>query len=234
MEGKCPSASTSAQLEELEREARRFLNLLSNLETALSSLLHAILNGKKSDVPRAIFFSVNSLEARVNIVENALLESISENRRLNRLGAKGVWPYIAEKIGDARKLRNAIAHGVPQISIIGGKYYVRWLAPIGDVIRINRAFAKRQIPGVATAELIRGFTPLPHIILCVEAISEIVSASRRSRNRALREKVALLDGRLTALRSLYPVAPKHPRPPRRHQPSSASRRKEAMRRAGHT
>jgi hypothetical protein len=48
------------ELEELEREARRFLNLLSNLETALSSLLHAILNGKKSDVPRAIFFSVNS------------------------------------------------------------------------------------------------------------------------------------------------------------------------------
>jgi hypothetical protein len=220
------------ELEELEREARRFLNLLSNIETELSSLLHAILNSKKSKVPQAIFFSVNSFDGRVNIVENALLEAISENRRLKRLGTKRIWPYIAEKIGDARNLRNAIAHGVPQTWIIRDKYYVRWMAPIGDVIRIDRALARRQIPGIATADLVQGFAPLPHIILCVEAISEIVSASRRPRNRALREKFVRLEGRLTALRSLYSVVPKKLKSSRQPQPSSASRRKEAMRRAG--
>ena len=220
------------EVEELEREARRFLNFLSNLETELSSLLHAILNGKKSKVPQAIFFSVSSFDARVNIVENALLETISENKRLARLGAKRIWPYIAEKIGDARKLRNFLAHGVPQIWIFGGKYYVRWMAPIGDVIRIGRPLARRQIPGIATADLARGAAPLPHLILCVEAISEIVNASRLRRNRALRERFALLEGRLTALRSLSPAVPKTPKQPRPPRPSSASRRKAALAKQG--
>ena len=70
------------EFEDIQNEARHFLNYISNLETELSSLLHAIINGKKSKVAHAIFFSVNSLDARVTIVENALLEAISENGRL--------------------------------------------------------------------------------------------------------------------------------------------------------
>jgi hypothetical protein len=138
----------------------------------------------------------------VSIVENALVEAISENPKLKPLSAKTHWPFLSEKFRTIRILRNGIAHGSLQNLEIRNNLYVRWVPPASDVIRIGRVLAKRQIPGLTAEDIGRGKRLLWPIIDCVNDLNLLLRASHRDVT-AWSERYAGLEAHLRAVRSLY-------------------------------
>lgn len=181
-----------------------FSSAFSILEYSLSALLHAILGSSIRDrIPYAIYYSVNSFDARVSIVENALTEAIRQNDKLKPLAAPTHWPYLAEKLRSVRILRNAVAHGALHTLLIRNKPHVRWLPPATDVIRVGRIIAKRQIPGLTAEDINRGKQLLGPVVECLDCLNLLLRASRRERT-AWSERFARLDEHLQTVRSLYP------------------------------
>jgi hypothetical protein len=218
------------ETEEITAATTAFRNSFDSLELALSELLHAIVDGQKSRVAYAIFYSVNSFEARTYMVENALLEATGENARLALLAEDTHWHYIANKIRKMRDIRNAVAHGTPKIFSIRGKLVARLTTPIFDTIRVGRPLAKGTVPGLGAKDITLGGRPMQRITMCVDAVNRVVCAARAPRDPTLPRRLHELATHLQALHNLYPSAPNEPKPKRRPQPSAASRRKAALQR----
>jgi hypothetical protein len=201
------SEYTDKEHEALRSETYRFQQQFSQLETSLGDLLHGILNAKRSKVPYAIFYSTISFAARADMVRYALQEAIAENTDLAPLSAPTRWPYISDKIDQARSLRNLIAHGSTQTLDIRSKPYVRHLPPVYDVIRVLPIVAKRQIPGLTRSDIVQGRAPLLTIVRCIEAV-KIVVREAHEKVDTLPDSFADMDNALTALRALYPTPKK--------------------------
>jgi len=166
-------------------------------------LLQSILNIRASNIGHAIYYSVTGFDARTDIVLNALLELISENKTiLKGFSGDTILPYLDKKIGKVRNLRNAIAHGSAQNLIIRNKTYVRWSPPAFDTIRVFRKIANRGIPGLSTEDIRRGRQPIYKIIDCLDALNRIAAAIY-AKDETLPDRLLELEVGLTALRSLY-------------------------------
>ena len=187
----------------LKDEVDLFNNGFGTLDYSLSSLLHAILGASIRDrIPYAVYYSVTSFDARVTMVENALIEAITQNDKLKPLMAATHWPYLSEKLRTIRNLRNGLAHGSLQNMEIRDKVYVRWVAPASDVIRIGRVLARRQIPGLTAEDVARGKRLVWPIIDCVNDLNLLLRASRREKT-AWQERFDGLEEHLQAVRNLY-------------------------------
>lgn len=152
----------------------RFHELFSGLEVALSALLYATINRPDTRVAYAIYYSPTGFDARVGIVENAVLETVLEVPTLRRL--LELWPTIRKGINRSRNLRNAIAHGSQLVHHINGKMHLRLSPPAFDVIRIGRVIANRQIPGLTANDLKVGAQKLIWAIDRVDEVNRLLTA----------------------------------------------------------
>jgi hypothetical protein len=195
-----------AEESDMRRQTDLFRNSFNELEIALSALLYAILNAK-GRVAYAVYYSVNSFEARSDLVGNALIQVASENEKLAALLDKRCWPFLVTRIRRVRNVRNAIAHGTAQRIYIGRKGYVRHMPPAFDAIRIGRIVAKRQIPGLSAHDIGEAWQPMRQICDCIDRINEIVAASHDPLDPTLPERFLRLAEHLRNLRGNYPSVP---------------------------
>ena len=162
-----------------EHEQIRAVTVAFNLrfsepELALSALLYVVFNKPESHLAYAVYFSPTGFDARVEIVENSLLQIISENKALAELEAP--WAKLRKRIDKSRNLRNAVAHSSPITHAIGGKKYARLSPPAFDVIRIGRVLANRQIPGLSLNDLRVGCHKLAWAHDRVDDVNRLVAA----------------------------------------------------------
>jgi hypothetical protein len=204
--------------ERLRNHVGQFLYIFSTLETALSTLLYAILNIRDSQIAYAVFYSPTSFEARAEIVNNALIQIATERQPL--AGVLPLWQTVRDKMQDVRRLRNAVAHSSQTTYGIGDKLYARLSPPAFDVIRVGRKRAKRQIPGLTSHDLWEGIKKIRWLSERVDDVNRLVTEFHDG-NPSLREKYAALEAGLRAGRSPAQSAKSRPKPRLRPQPSDS-------------
>ena len=166
----------------------------SNLEISLSALLYNAIHLPSSQVAYAIYFSPTSFDARVQLVDNAVIQIVSENEeKLKDL--MPLWSAIVEHLDKVRRLRNAIAHGNQLTVAFQGKNYARLTAPAFDIIRVGRKIADGKIPGLGSNEVKEGLKRLRRANECIDLVSGIFEAFYEG-NPALPKKI---DGLRPAL-----------------------------------
>lgn len=131
---------------------------------------------RSSHVAYALYYSPTSLEARTELVHNALSQLIAENTGLAAIAP--LWALTYTKIGRARTIRNAVAHGTPHTLNIHGKNYARLTSPAFDVIRVGRIVSKGQIPGIAAQDLVDAVARVAHLMECVDDVNRAIVAFR--------------------------------------------------------
>jgi hypothetical protein len=167
-------AKLGKEHEAIKASMHRFNNGFAELESALSGLLHTILNVQNSLVAYAIYHSPTSFDARCQIVENALIQIASEKKEIQDILEP--WKGISKKIDKMRNLRNFLSHGVQQSLTIRGKTHARFSPLAFDVIRMGRKVASGEIPGLSANQISDGINTL---LLCrdnVDAVIKIIAA----------------------------------------------------------
>ena len=167
----------------------------AELELALSALLYEVLRiePRSSHIAYAIYYSPTSLEARTELVYNALSQLIAENKGLAAI--EPLWKLIHKSICRARKVRNVVAHGTPHTLSIQGKNYARLTSPAFDVLRVGRIILRGQIPGIAAPDLFAAAKKLTYLMECVDDVNRAITAFREepptfeTRLRALQERL---------------------------------------------
>jgi len=174
-----------AEHELLEREHERLRGAIlghqrawAELEIALSALLYEVLRlePRSSHVAYSLYYSPTSLEARTELVHNALSQFLAENTGLAALAP--LWTLMYRRIGRARRIRNAVAHGTPHTLNIKGKNYARLTSPAFDVIRVGRIISKGQIPGITAEDLVDAIKRVARITECVDDANRAIVAFR--------------------------------------------------------
>ncbi len=197
-----------AEHESLDREHMELNNAILahqrawvELEIALSALLYEVLNvePRSSLIAYALYYSPTSIEARTELVHNALNQLITENPGLAPLAP--LWLLLYKKIGRARTTRNAVAHGTPHILSINGKNYARLTSPAFDVIRVGRPISKGQIPGIGAHELSDAVKRAVYLMECVDEVNRAVAAFR-DQPQTIQENLLSLENRLKSAGSL--------------------------------
>lgn len=142
--------------QEIKQAVERFNSVFAQLEIALSALLYATLNLRNSQAAYAIYYSPTSFDARAALVDNVLIQVISENNELKESELLPLWQRINGNIAAARRLRNALAHGSQITLNIGDKQHARFAPLAFDVIRLGRPIADRQVPGLTANDISAG------------------------------------------------------------------------------
>ncbi len=193
-----------AEHERLDREHEKLRGAIvahqrgwAELEIALSALLYEVLRiePRSSHVAYALYYSPTSLEARTELVHNALSQLFAENVGLAPL--ESLWKLTHRKIGGARTIRNTVAHGTPHTLSIGGKSYARLTSPAFDVIRVGRIVSKGQIPGISAQDLVTAVARVAQLMECVDDVNRAIVAFRDSPS-TFEEHLRLLRDRLKA------------------------------------
>jgi hypothetical protein len=153
---------------------QRFNGLFSELEIALSALLHQTLNGPQHQLAYAIYFSPTSFHTRAEMITNVLVQLASKNKKLTRL--IDLWPEIEKAIDSARNLRNAIAHSHNLTILVGRKRHVRLAPPAFDVLRLDRKIASGSKFGLTANDITRGCTDLSWFIQRIDDVNRLVCA----------------------------------------------------------
>jgi len=168
----------------------------SQLEQALSHLLHDILNVGDSKLAYAIYFSPTSFDARAELVGNAVIQIATEQKRLAELLPH--WERITKWMRSVRILRNAIAHSSLLNLQIKGKLYARLSPPASDVIRIGRKLAERQIPGLSAHDIRQGSLKVRRLSDAVVLVSRVVAEFHDGNPSLQRRFLALKNGPMAA------------------------------------
>ncbi len=162
-------SARSKEQEAIRTAVIAFNARFSELELVLGNLLSAIINIKDSKIAHAIYYSPTSFDARSEIITNAIIQIATERHAL--AGLLLHWEKISEKIGQSRRLRNAIAHGSLLNISIGKTVHARLSPPAFDVIRVGRKIAKRQVPGLTASDINRG---IQNLILLFECTNQVI------------------------------------------------------------
>lgn len=185
--------------EKLRNALELFRTRFSELEIALSTLLYEVLhlNNRNSKVPYALYYSPTSFHARVELVENAVVQLSLENDELKQLPK--LWETISRKLHQARNVRNAISHAAPNTLVINNKRHARMTSPAFDVLRVGRTISKRQIPGLTAKNIVDGNKNLKLLHHSADAVNRVVGAFHAKAPKALREKFRELRASLKKL-----------------------------------
>lgn len=164
----------------IRQAVTQFNQQFAELETALSALLYVTVNRPNSRVAYALYYSPTSFDARVDLVQNAVIQIASENK--NALGSL-ITPWaqspllkLVYQIDRIRNLRNAIAHSAPNTLHVGGKPHARLTAPPFDVIRVGRKLEDRQIPGLTANDINQGANKAGWLIDRVDRLNRVLTA----------------------------------------------------------
>lgn len=175
----------------------------TQLETALSSLLHAAINIQppSSLIAYAIYYGLNGFDARLTVVNNTIIQLLDENKDLEQL--RDHWTKIERKIVKAKFKRNSIAHGTIQKLIYGKPRKRRAvLSPLPfDVIRINRAIKSGEDPGMPVNELEAAVARVANLAYCVDGINIAISGFHQAGKDTLLKTLPALEVRLKEIGS---------------------------------
>jgi len=179
----------------IQQAVTRFNQQFAQLETALSALLYVAVNRPDSQLAYALYYSPAGFDARVNLVQNAIIQIASENK--NALGSLST-PWVQSplrklvcRIDGTRHLRNAIAHSAHNTLHVGGRSHARLTAPAFDVIRVGRKLEDRQIPGLTANDINDGVTKAGWLIDRIDRLNRVLSAFYNG-DPSLPEKFELL------------------------------------------
>ncbi len=146
-----------------------------------------------------IYFSPTSLEARITLVSNAVLQ-LNEEDEQGLSDLRPQWTNVIKKMRPERETRNAVAHGSPISFHVRGKKYVRWASPPFDHLRVGRLISKDKIPGVSADQLVRSGQQLRYLMECVDDVNRAVVAYRDTPS-TFQEKLVVLQEHVKALDS---------------------------------
>ena len=119
-------------------------------------VLTALVNqGPTGDVASAIFFAVDSLDARISIVEKAFSTLFRRFRGLDNINElNDRWEALVKATRGLKKTRNAVAHGqMTTVMIRSRKRHVRLTTPIAEQNQMRSAIEKHQLPGMSSNDI---------------------------------------------------------------------------------
>jgi hypothetical protein len=149
---------------ELEPERQKMRNAIANMltawgkvESSLLRLLGAVvipLDGQLR-FASAIFFSVDSLSARIDIVDSVVAELLMNTTDNFKLPIHEHWETIKGKLNRSKAIRHKVAHGqMTTIRLLSkGKLYVRLTPPIGEFEKTIECFGRKQLPGLCANDI---------------------------------------------------------------------------------
>lgn len=189
----------NAESAKLNETIRYFDRCFSELETALSALLYAIMNKPRSHLAYALYFSPDGFHARVGLVHNAVEQFVFEAAKAPADDIHAVdrlWPLIRQRINKSQQTRNKLAHGVTQILHIRGKRHVVHVSPAFDVNRVGRKIPTGTIPGLKDDAIDKDARYTMETVICVDMLNKIVTAFHRGDDATWRETCQRLEERL--------------------------------------
>ncbi len=192
-------AELNAESAKLNETILYFDQCFSQLETALSALLHAIMNKPRSHLAYALYFSPDGFHARVGLVHNAVEQFVFEAAKTpvdDIHAVDRLWPLIRQRINKVQQTRNKLAHGVPQILHIRGKRHLVHVSPAFDVNRVGRKIPTGTIPGLKNDAIDEEARYTMETVVCVDMLNKIVTAFHRGDGATWRETCQRLEGRL--------------------------------------
>jgi hypothetical protein len=165
----------------------------SRLELSLSTLMFALLSTKgpnQSHIPYVIYYSPDGFDARQKIVDRVIRQFILENTACIPIAPH--WNTINEQLGDARQIRNKVAHGAPLILCIRGKDYVRHCPPAFDINRLGNLIPKGTIPGLSIDDIRQANRIILKLIECIDSTSRAIGSFRKRGPASLKKRLAEL------------------------------------------
>jgi hypothetical protein len=192
----------------------------SNLEIALSRLLHKILNVRppSSQLAYAIYFTPDGFETRMRIIDHVLKQFLHENPACRDIDEG--WSHIYKELGMARKLRNGVAHGCALILEIRGKQYVMHCPPGFDINRVGTKVRKGTIPGLTVGDIKEGYRAIFALVDYINALRLLIISFHQSGPESLKERYAALSNYLQKLPNRSPTGQNSEAPLDQPQPSS--------------
>lgn len=205
------------EYEENQKEAENLRGLVlrhwgtwAHLEMTLSGLLQAVLHvqGPPNNVARAVYFSIPGFDQRCITVVKALTQFVDDHLEMDRKKycdlemLTNAWGRIGNFLTEAKKIRNAIAHGSVSYVPHGGRHNARITAPLFDPIRVGNHLRKGSNPGIGSADIEKSLQLLERLQWCIDRINESVSVFYQFGPEALPKTRARLEANLQALESL--------------------------------
>lgn len=215
-------AQQHAEGERLNLAMLAFQRQFTELETAMSALLHCLVDGGKSQIAYAIYYSITGFGGRLTAVGNALEQWTRENKQQKDLSVK--WGAFAAAARRIAQVRNTIAHGAP-LTINGRD--VRLTSPPFDVLHVGWPMADGSIPGYSAANLEHAVGEILQLRQSADDFNNYVSALRTGSD-VLPGMFRALSDRLTPFEKTGLVTQKKPKQEPHRRSSSAQRRKEAI------
>lgn len=218
------SARQEAEGKRLNLAMLGFQVVFTQLETAMSCLLHSLIDGRQSQVAYAIYYSITGFGGRLTAVGNALEQWTKENKGQKDLSIK--WSVFEKAARTVATVRNTMAHGAPLV-VNGG--YVRLTSPPFDVLHVGWPIADGSTPGYSAADLERTVGEISQLRQLTDDFNNYITAYRAGSPASPSIFLALSD-RMTPFDKTGPDTQKKPKQKSRHRPSPAKRRMEAMKR----
>ena len=170
------------------------------VENHLVALLSVIIGEKSPVISSAIYFSANSLDSRMAMVDAAFKMFLMLRPEGEILSPH--WTTTLNALKRLKATRNKIAHGQIISLHQNGKHHARLTSPIFDIGRLGREMRSGQMPGLSANDVENAAQAVLDLLPKLEAFAATVSAMVGGDEPALRQ-------RLDALAALFPT-PDHP------------------------
>lgn len=142
----------------------------SGLETALATLLFAVIRSPRGMMAHAIYYAPSSIETRLVILDQAM-GHIGKSEDHGRVQA--LWQKLLVKINRLKETRNKIVHGHISTWKIKGKTHARLCPPIMDFRKktmadVSAKLRARQLPGLSAHDVFNHAAAVGGVaVLCV-------------------------------------------------------------------
>jgi len=196
---------TEQEILELQHLVLQHIQAWTELETALSALLYAALNIQPSSslIAYAIYHSLTGFDARLNVVNNVIIQLLDENSELELL--REHWPKLNTKIDAAKKGRNTVAHSTIQKLHYGTKpgKLRAVLSPLPfDVIRLQRKISEGKDPGLNVSQVQMLVNKAFKLAECIDSVNRVISNFHQFGKDTLPQTIPAVEARLKELCNL--------------------------------
>jgi hypothetical protein len=168
----------------LEVERQKMRNAIANMtfawaevENAMVLVLTSIVNqGPTGDIASAIFFAVDSLDARIAITNNAFRSLFGRIPNVDEIIIR--WQSLIKTTKSLKAMRNKSAHG--QMTTIlwhNGKRYVRLTKPLSNHDEMRLAIESNKIPGYSYNDINISAHTARNLVPEYRVFSSIVSST---------------------------------------------------------
>ncbi|MCT7295200.1 hypothetical protein N5I84_03385 [Ralstonia sp. CHL-2022] len=194
------SARVNKETEEIGNLILRFLSEWADLENVCSRLFYDVVqcSSPESHVPYAIYHALPGFEARLGVLNAALLQFFVENKELFFL--RDPWRRFLSALREIKKTRNFVAHGSVTTIHHQGQHHVRLTAPWFDVRKNMNLLINHNVPGMDGAKLSEDLAYLAKVSFAVGSMIRVLDQYRKYGERVLNQATAEMETALTGLK----------------------------------